>query len=114
MFHRLSFHIVIIMILHISMYSMDLLTANILQVRLLGAGQQLQLHTCIRPSLLNCLHVFIHYLIMNKLYRLVWINPKTNKKMSNWWTPTLETACEDKDAIEAAYGIKCEVEEKEV
>lgn len=51
---------------------------------------------------------------MNKLYRLVWTDPKTGKKMSNWWTPTLATACEDKDAIEQTYNTKCEIEEREV
>lgn len=50
---------------------------------------------------------------MNKLYRLVWEDPKTGKKQSNWWAPTLESACMDKDRIEAELGVKTEVEERE-
>lgn len=50
---------------------------------------------------------------MTKLYRLVWDNPKTDKKNSTWWMPSMEACAADKDRIETEYGVKCELEEKE-
>lgn len=48
--------------------------------------------------------------IMHELYRLVWTNPKTGKKCSNWWTMSKDVAIKDKDKIEKEYGCECTLE----
>ena len=50
---------------------------------------------------------------MNKLYRLVWDDPKTGKKQASWWSPSLEATCSDKDRVETEYGVKTEIEERD-
>lgn len=51
---------------------------------------------------------------MNKLYRLVWTNPDTDKKMATWWTPSKEYAEQDIPAVIEKFGVEPALEERKV